>query len=70
MSTFKLEDKEYKIEDMTNRAKGLTAHARDLETKILRQQMDLEQNITARNAYIAELKAELEKTKEEPQAAE
>ena len=70
MSTFKLEDKEYKIEDMTDIGKDLANHTRDLQGKIIRSKMDTEQYIMARNDCIIKLKAELEKTKEEPQAAE
>ena len=69
MSTITIDDKEYKLEDMSERAKGLAIHCRDLQAKIITKQMDLEQSITARNAYIADLKSELQK-KGKPEAAE
>ena len=69
MSKITIDNKEYKLEDMSERAKGLAIHCRDVQTKILTKQMDLEQSITARNAYIADLKAELQK-EDKSEAAE
>jgi len=69
MSKITIDNEEYKLEDMSERAKGLATHCRDLQAKIMTKQMDLEQSITARNAYIADLKAELQK-EDKPEAAE
>ena len=69
MSTITIDNEEYKIDDMSERAKGLATHCRDLQAKILTKQMDLEQSITARNAYVADLKSELQK-EDKPEAAE
>ena len=35
MSTITIDNKEYKLEDMSERAKGLAIHCRDLQEKIL-----------------------------------
>ena len=63
MSNISIDNVDYDIEQMSERAKGLAVHCRDLQAKILTKQMDLEQSITARNAYLADLKAELQKPK-------
>ena len=55
MSSIIIEDKEYKIEDMTDIGKDLANHTRDLQGKIIRSKMDTEQYIMARNDCIIKL---------------
>lgn len=69
MSTITIDDKNYKIDNLSDRQKGLAHHCIDLQRKIINTQKDLEQLITCKNAYSNDLVADIKK-QEKPQAAE
>ena len=66
MSKITIDDKEYKLDDLSDKAKYYSEHCDDLQKKIVYAQKDLEQLVTAKNTYYNALKQELET----PQAAE
>ena len=61
MSKIIIDDQEYKIDEMSETARALTAHIQDLQKKINQLKMDLDQALTAKNVFTANLKFELEK---------
>lgn len=62
-------DKEYVLEDMTDRQKALLAHIQDLERKINNTQFNMDQLIVGRDAFVNQLVFDLETPKEEEEAA-
>lgn len=62
-------DKEYVLEDMTDRQKALFAHIQDLERKINNTQFNMDQLIVGRDAFVNQLVFDLETPKEEEEAA-
>lgn len=62
-------DKEYVLDDMTDRQKALLAHVQDLDRKIGNTQFALDQLSVGREAFAAQLVADLETPKEEEEAA-
>ncbi len=55
-----IDDKEYILEDMTDQCRTLVNHCADLERKIASSQFNLEQLQFGRQAFVAELKTQLE----------
>jgi cell division protein ZapA (FtsZ GTPase activity inhibitor) len=55
-----IDDKEYILEDMTEQCRTLVSHTADLDRKIASSQFNLEQLQFGRQAFIAELKTQLE----------
>lgn len=55
-----IDDKEYILEDMTDKCKALVNHCADLERKITSSQFNLEQLQFGRQAFVNELKTQLE----------
>ncbi len=55
-----IDDKEYILEDMTEQCRTLVNHCADLERKISSSQFNLEQLQFGRQAFITELKTQLE----------
>ena len=53
-------DKEYFVEDMTDREKALLNHVNDLDRKLANAQFNLEQLEFGRAAFFADLAASLE----------
>ena len=66
MSKITIDNDEYKLDDLSDKARSYAEHCHDLQRKILNTQKDLEQLVTAKNTYYNALKQELET----PQAAE
>ena len=66
MSVINIDDKEYQIDKLSQKAKSYAEHCHDLDKKIVILEKDLEQLITAKNTHYNALKQELET----PQAAE
>lgn len=55
-----IDDKEFILEDMTEQCRTLVNHCADLERKISSSQFNLEQLQFGRQAFITELKNQLE----------
>jgi hypothetical protein len=55
-----IDDKEYILEDMTEQCRTLVNHATDLDRKIASSQWNLDQLRFGRQAFITELKTQLE----------
>ena len=55
-----IDDKEFIIEDMTEQCRTLVNHCADLERKISSSQFNLEQLQFGRQAFVNELKTQLE----------
>jgi hypothetical protein len=55
-----IDDKEYILEDMTEQCRTLVNHTADLDRKIASSQFNLDQLQFGRQAFIAELKTQLE----------
>ncbi len=55
-----IDDKEYILEDMTEQCRTLVNHTTDLDRKIASSQFNLEQLQFGRQAFITELKTQLE----------
>ena len=51
MSKITIDDKEYKLDDLSDKAKNYAEHCHDLQKKIVNAQKDLEQFVTAKNTY-------------------
>jgi uncharacterized protein YlxW (UPF0749 family) len=66
MSKITINNQEYKLDDLSEKARSYAEHCHDLQKKIVNVQKDLEQLVTAKNTYYNALKQELEA----PQAAE
>jgi hypothetical protein len=61
----KINDKEYFVEDMTDRQKALLNHVNDLNRKLSNAQFNIDQLVFGRDAFWAELVKEVE-SKPEP----
>jgi hypothetical protein len=55
-----IDDKEYILEDMTEQCRAFVNHLADLDRKIASSQFNLEQLQFGRQAFVAELKTQLE----------
>jgi len=55
-----IDDKEYILEDMTEQQRTLVNHTADLDRKIASSQFNLDQLQFGRQAFITELKTQLE----------
>ena len=55
-----IDDKEYILEDMTEQCRTLVNHTTDLDRKIASSQFNLDQLQFGRQAFITELKTQLE----------
>lgn len=62
-------EKEYNVDEMTDRQKGLLAHIQDLERKINTTRFNLDQLMVGREAFANELAVDLEKPAEEQEEA-
>jgi len=58
-------DKEYMLDDMTDRQKVLLSHIQDLDRKIGNTQFALDQLMVGREAFAQQLVADLETAQEE-----
>ena len=57
-------EKEYNVDDMTDRQKVMLAHVQDLERKINTTRFNLDQLIVGREAFAVDLANDLEKDQE------
>lgn len=57
-------EKEYNVDDMTDRQKTMLAHVQDLERKINTTRFNLDQLIVGREAFAVDLANDLEKDQE------
>ena len=57
-------EKEYKVDDMTDKQKTMLAHVQDLERKINTTRFNLDQLIVGREAFAVDLANDLEKDQE------
>lgn len=57
-------DKEYFVEDMTDKQKAILNHINDLERKLGNAQFNLDQLAVGRDAFVNMLSAELEQPSE------
>ena len=62
MPKIKVDDVEYNTEDLTDNGKAQLASLQFLEVQMTKIQNEISVYQTARNAYVAALKEELEKT--------
>ena len=62
MPKIKVDDIEYNTEELTDNGKAQLASLQFLEVQMSKLQNEISVYQTARNAYVASLKAELEKT--------
>jgi len=60
-------EKEYNVDDMTDKQKVMLAHVQDLERKINTTRFNLDQLIVGREAFAVDLANDLEKPKTENQ---
>jgi len=57
-------EKEYNVDDMTDKQKTMIAHVQDLERKINTTRFNLDQLIVGREAFAVDLANDLEKDQE------
>jgi hypothetical protein len=57
-------EKEYNVDDMTDKQKVMLAHVQDLERKINTTRFNLDQLIVGREAFAVDLANDLEKDQE------
>ena len=51
MSKITIDNDEYKLDDLSDKARSYAEHCHDLQRKIVNTQKDLEQLVTAKNTY-------------------